>query len=419
MSNSYLDFKNDLRLVTDYIFSTRLCRKAVELSLPGGTTNIIRDLLKAIDTLALSCHLPEFTDHALSHIVSLIERASEWTLANRTFLIDQLNPPEAALLLLGLLIHDMGMLSQDPLDLEEDYSIKGMSNVAIWVRRTHCARLPHLLRRVLESFGYEEFIESEFFALTCYVAMAHEEWAWHSKAKHYPKIKKLAPNINVSSDFAFQSDRACGIAAIIGVCDLLDEDIQRCDTDTLLLHRQGVTINKAHWIRHLLTQKRVEIQKNSFTVSIGWLQYKENPRGEKLTDDPSGCQDEDRRKQVINALKNQFSSALLYNDDLRALNAALSGPNYQESGELIFIPWNLPSLRDFWGCTPERILQSVFSFARDPEKEVLEKWNTLADSAPFIKLDLAHYHRVFGISGEIDPYLDEEISFKSILETNL
>lgn len=77
MSNFYLDFKNDLRLVTDYIFSTRLCRKAVEVSLPGGATNIIRDLLKAKDTLALSCHFPEFTDHALPHIVSLVERASE------------------------------------------------------------------------------------------------------------------------------------------------------------------------------------------------------------------------------------------------------------------------------------------------------------------------------------------------------
>ena len=245
MPNNLPDFKNDFRVTADFIFSTRLCRKALEWSFPGGTANIIRDVLMGIDTLALSCHLPEFTDHALPHLLSVLDRATEWTLLEGGYLADSMQPPEAALLVLALLTHDMGMLSQDPLDLGGGYSIKGLSNVAVWVRKTHCLRLAQLLRRTLKSFGYNEFVESEFFRLLCYVAMAHEEWSWQSIAKHYPKIGEIAPRVPAGGGSYFNTRRAFGIAAVIGVCDLLDEDVQRCDTETLLLHRQGVPLNKS------------------------------------------------------------------------------------------------------------------------------------------------------------------------------
>ncbi|MCP4353883.1 MAG: hypothetical protein GY795_51200 [Desulfobacterales bacterium] len=414
----YLDY--NLKITTDYILATKLCRKALEAFLPGGIANIIRDILKSIDTLALSCHLPEFTDHALSHLMSIVNRASKWTIADGTFLVENLEPFEAALLMLSLLTHDMGMLSQNPLDLGKGYSQKGMTDVATWVRYTHCSRLPRLLERILKSNGYNEFAESDFFNLLCYVAMAHEEWSWQTDAKHYPKIIEKAPFVGFGNGFIFDGKRACGIAAVLAVCDLLDEDSQRCDTDTLILHRQGTPLNKAHWIRHLLTNNRVMIQNNKFSVAFKRLRYKNAPSGKDIDSDPSGCQDETRFDQVIKALKNQFSSALLYNDDLRVLGAELLEPEYCESNDSEPILWNLPALGEFWGCAPERLLQSVFSFAREPDTEIKEKWKSLRGSAKFNELDMNLYYRFLGISSENkELLLKEEIIFNSILDAKL
>ena len=102
MSINILDFKTDLSIASDFIFSTNLCRKALESSFPGGTANIIRDILTATDTLAQSCHLPEFTDHAVPHLVSLVDRADQWTLVDDKFLVDLLSPDEAILLILAI-----------------------------------------------------------------------------------------------------------------------------------------------------------------------------------------------------------------------------------------------------------------------------------------------------------------------------
>ena len=419
MAINILDFKTDLRVASDFILSTNLCRKALESSLPGGTANIIRDILKAIDLLVQSCHLPEFTDHGIPHLVSLVDRADQWTVGDDNFLTELLNHDEAALLILAILTHDLGMLSQDPLDMETVQSTKGMSNVASWVRKTHCKRLQRLLRRILEAEGYKEFTDSNFFELLCHVSMAHEEWSWQKKSRHYPNIKKFTPNVSADG-YRISTDRACGIAAVVAVCDILDEDALRCDTETLLLHRQGNVLNKAHWIRHLLTDKRVYIKKNKFSITFRWLQYGMDQRGVKILNDPSGCQSGARRKTALDALKNQFSSALLYNDDLSILKADLGDPIYEEEDEMVSIPWNLPSLRDFWGCAPERLLQSVFSFAREPDSEIQDKWRHITGNASFRTLDLVNYNRLIGLAEDRpEPLFDEEITFKSIFEANL
>jgi hypothetical protein len=44
---------------------------------------------------------------------------------------------------------------------------------------------------------------------------------------------------------------------MLAVADLLDEDSLRCDSETLLRHRNGSSMNRAHWIRHGLTYSRV------------------------------------------------------------------------------------------------------------------------------------------------------------------
>jgi len=419
MAINILDFKTDLRVASDFILSTGLCRKALEASLPGGSANIIRDIIQTIDLLVQSCHLPEFTDHGISHLVSLVDRADQWTVGDDKLLAELLNPDEAAMLVLAILTHDLGMLSQDPLDMETVQSTKGMSNVAGWVRKTHCKRLRRLLKRILDDAGYTEFAQSNFFNLLCHVAMAHEEWSWQKEPKHYPNIRKLA--VDVSADgYKISADRACGIAAVVAVCDILDEDSLRCDTETLLLHRQGNVLNKAHWIRHQLTKERIYIKKNKFTVTFTWLQYRVDQRGLQIENDPSGCQSGSRRKIALDALKNQFSSALLYNDDLSALKADLGDPSYNEEDKMVSIPWNLPALRDFWGCAPERILQSVFSFAREPDDEILKKWGKNTGNASFRTLDLTNYYRLIGLSDERpEPLFDEEITFRSIFEANL
>ncbi len=419
MAVNILDFKTDLRVAADFILSTSLCRKALQASLPGGTANIIRDIIHTIDQLVQSCHLPEFTDHGISHLVSLIDRADQWTVGDDKYLVELLNSDEAAMLILAILTHDLGMLSQDPLDMETVQSTKGMSNVASWVRKTHCKRLRRLLKRILEVSGYTEFAQSHFFNLLCQIAMAHEEWSWQKKPQHYPNIRKIAADV-MADDYKISADRACGIAAVVAVCDILDEDYLRCDTETLLLHRQGNVLNKAHWIRHLLTKERVYIKKNRFSVTFRWLQYEKDQRGLPIVDDPSGCQSGSRRKIALDALKNQFSSALLYNDNLSALKADLGDPSYIEEDEMVPIPWNLPSLRDFWGCAPERLLQSVFSFAREPDDEILKKWGKMTGNASFKKLDLVNYYRLIGVSDERpEPLFDEEITFRSIFEANL
>jgi len=417
-----LDFKTDLRVASDFILSTSLCRKALEASLPGGTANIIRDIIKTVDLLVQSCHLPEFTDHGISHLVSLVDRADQWTVGDDKYLAELLNPDEAAVLILALLSHDLGMLSQDPLDMETVQSTKGMSNVANWVRTTHCKRLRELLKRTLKRYPnkrYPKFVQSNFFDLLCHVAMAHEEWSWQKQSQHYPNIRKVV----AVSDGGYKifADRVCGIAAVVAVCDILDEDSLRCDTETLLHHRQGNILNKAHWIRHLLTKDRVYIKKNKFEVTFRWLRYGPDERGLNIQNDPSGCQSGSRRKIALDALKNQFSSALLYNDDLSALKADLGDPTYNdEEDEMESIPWNLPDLRDFWGCAPERLLQSVFSFAREPDVEVREKWGNITGNASFRTLDLVNYKRLIGLSDDRpEPLFDEEITFKSIFEANL
>lgn len=420
MTINILDFKTDLRVASDFILSTNLCRKALESSLPGGVANIIRDILIAIDMLVQSCHLPEFTDHGIPHLVSLVERADQWTVGDDKYLVELLNSDEAALLILSILTHDMGMLSQDPLDMEAVQSTKGMSDVASWVRKTHCTRLPRLLRRILTAKGYTEFTTSKYFDLLCCISMAHEEWSWQDKAQHYPDIRKIAPNVSADG-YIVSADRACGIAAVVSVCDILDEDSLRCDTETLLLHRQGNALNKAHWIRHLLTKERVYIKRNKFAVTFRWLRYEMDQRVQpQIVNDPSGCQSGSRRQTTLDALKNQFSSALLYNDDLSAIKADLGDPTYEEEDEMVPIPWNLPSLRDFWGCAPERLLQSIFSFAREPDVKILNKWGKITGNASFRTLNLVNYYQLVGLSDDRpEPLFDEEMTSRSILGANL
>ena len=119
----------NLRDARDFILSSLLARTALN-GTDSSLALFLHDLLDAIYRLALSCHLPEFTDHGLPHLCSLVDRVSRWELPPRPnnprpYLCESLSSDEASVLLIALLIHDIGMLSQNPIDLPEGSDSNG------------------------------------------------------------------------------------------------------------------------------------------------------------------------------------------------------------------------------------------------------------------------------------------------------
>lgn len=102
-----------------------------------------------------------------------------------------------------------------------------------------------------------------------------------------------------------QTNRA--LAAIISVADLLDEDSARCDTETLLEHRGGNEINRAHWIRHVLTENRVMIEKGTIKIQL----CRPSNTGPIL-------------KPVYSALRNHFRLVSLYEKELNNIGAPIT-----------------------------------------------------------------------------------------------
>ena len=157
------------------------------------------------------------------------------------------------------------------------------------------------------------FVNHPDFAQAVRVAAAHQEWPW----------KWAGP--------WQQNARQRGLAALVAVSDLLDEDAARCDTPTLLRHREGNALNLAHWIRHGLTSNRIMVKNGSISVEM---------HRPPLADH--------RLRPVFGGLRNHFRLVSLYNDDLQAVNAAI--PNIH-----------------FSPCTG----------LPDPQNPILENWQRL------------------------------------------
>lgn len=51
---------------------------------PVDLSNFLRELIHGISRLSQSCHLPEFTDHGLSHLCSLVDRISRWSMPSES-----------------------------------------------------------------------------------------------------------------------------------------------------------------------------------------------------------------------------------------------------------------------------------------------------------------------------------------------
>lgn len=288
------DFDIERSQAVDYIMGSGLARKAFEEPPFNNYTNILKELIESIDRLADNCHMPEFTNHAMLHVCSMVKKASEWGESDGWLLTAA--PKEAAYLLIALVIHDIGMLSQDsrniPDDERENY-IKGLSDPTNWVRRTHVARTEKLVKSLLSNYiEGDEGLESH---LNVIIAMArsHEKWPWD------PGF------VSGEADIAgngLERERVAAFNGVIAVCDLLDEDCSRCDTMTLLRHHHGTTENRAHWIRHGLT-KRVE-----------------GVRGHRVVIRLRGLECEDPRMEMVyRTLRNHYRLIKLYNSVLKAI----------------------------------------------------------------------------------------------------
>jgi hypothetical protein len=286
-----------LRDAADFIFDSSVCRRALSGGTPPEFAVLVRDIIAAIHRLAASCQLPEFTDHGLPHLCSLVDRICRWTpplgrLMPQT-VIGGLTPDECAVLLLATLLHDIGMLSQRPEDLpnpQDPRWARGNREIANWVRRTHIPRLSGLVRRLFAN-SYPDFFRTGSLLLrSLSVAEAHGSWPWESQFHSLP-------------------GRDSGLAGIVAVADLLDEDANRCDTTTLVQHRHGSLLNIAHWLRHSLSANRVLVDGGVIRVQHA------RPPGTASQLVP-----------VFGALRNHYRLTLLYSEALERVGAGLLAP---------------------------------------------------------------------------------------------
>jgi hypothetical protein len=291
-----------LRDSRDFILGSPLARRALCAALPNFTI-FLQDLLEVVHRLVQSCHLPEFTDHGLPHLCSLVDRVSRWELppddeGKVHVLPEAIEPIEAATLLLALLVHDLGMLSQNPADLPDNappQKGKGLwPDVASWVRHTHVDRLEKLLRRVMQLGDHRDLLSHSMFPDALDVAKSHQVWPWEWNG-NWTKNARLR-----------------GIAAVVAVADLLDEDSARCDTKTLLEHREGNVTNRAHWLRHVLTENRVLVVQGRIAVTMV------RPPGTSKAIRP-----------LYSALRNHFKLVLLYENSLALIGANITNVEFQ------------------------------------------------------------------------------------------
>lgn len=370
-----------LRDASDFIFDSALARKALSDPEPRDLAIFLRDLVQTIYRLMLSCHLPEFTDHGLGHLCSLVDRLSLWSTASSDPgpIVDQISSREASILLMATLLHDIGMLSQRPEDLPGEMDSKPIQDIPTWVRRTHVSRMEGLVQRLFRETNFVSDLGSPVVQRAIKVAQAHEKWPWQWGA------------------FSFQ-DRDAGLAAMLAVADLLDEDSMRCDSSTLLRHRYGSAHNCAHWIRHGLTDGRILVRAGRIEVSFV------RPPNTDLQLAP-----------VFAALRNHYRLVLLYLAELGQVNARLVSVAFtpttgipDKENEIEW--WKLPEFR-FQSALLYHLLDTFMPEARAEADLNLVTLDHLTN-ANLERVDLANYRRIRNTQ---PPRMPIEQSFHALL----
>lgn len=361
-----------LRDASDFIFDSDLARRALEDPNPRPMANFIREIVQTLYRLTTSCHLPEFTDHGLGHICSVVDRLSNWTRigsgSTTGRVVEGLSSSEAGILLVAVLLHDIGMLSQRPEDMPPgDSRTRPLSDIPGWVRETHVKRLPRLATRLFRGTRSESTLAQPLIQRAVSVAQAHSRWPWSW------------------TSFAF-IERDAGLAAMLAVGDLLDEDSMRCDSETLLRHRYGTPVNAAHWIRHSLTDNRVLVVGGKVAV--------------RLACPP---QTDARFGKVLDALRNHYRLVLLYNSELAEVGANLRSVDFDPPVGLTSVEalkldnwWELPEFATqagliyhlFGSFMAEALLDS-----RRLASDVVVRLNAIGIQP----IDLTEYYKVRGL----------------------
>ena len=355
-----------LKQARDFILNSLLARRALcSQCLSGKLSIFLQDLIEEIYRLSVSCHMPEFTDHGLSHLCSLIERISSWTLKGSDRLVDNIEPDDAARLLLATLIHDLGMLSQKAKHLPADVPLekqKALSpNISDWVRRTHVDRLPELFKSVIDELDFE-FLgeEQKFIDDVIIIATSHDKWPW---------------------EWGFEDKGQRFLAGIVSVIDLLDEDSARCDTMTLIKHSDGNELNKAHWIRHCLTPERITINESHIRIALV---------------KPSDWQDTIRLEPVLGALRNHFRLIKLYDTVLHSdrfdASLEIDFPNPEERSK------ELNGWQDIEGFESENAFcfQLLNTFMKPALNVIKEEDKTYFQHIPLEDVNLSLFNAING-----------------------
>lgn len=296
-------FDIELAQAIDYILGSPLAKRAFVCPPFYNFTNIVTEIIRWIDRLADNCHMPELTNHALPHICSIVKRASEWGESDGW--LEEAAPQEAGYLLTALLIHDIGMLSQDSQDVPEDeklQNMKGLSDVSGWVRRTHVIRTEGLVKNFLKDYMEDQTL-SDHLDVIIGMARSHAKWPWE------PDFVTGKDTIAAAE---LKEERIGAFNAVIAVCDLLDEDSDRCDTLTLIKHRYGTAENKAHWFRHALTRHVEGVKNHRIAVCFRRL--------------PS----EDPRLDILyRTLRNHYRLVKLYQEKLAVIHGEIQHLDFE------------------------------------------------------------------------------------------
>lgn len=379
----------NLRDAADFIIDSTLGRKALSFAELPNFPVFLRDLVALIYRLTGSCQLPEYTDHGLPHLCSLVDRICRWTCVNgrrTSYVLDRLTLEEAAILLMAVLFHDIGMLSQRPEDLDEiQRKGKEKMDLPTWVRSTHVLRMERLVQRLFADVQ-EDFplLESDQMRRAFMVARAHGDWPWNQ-------------------GFSNLSNRDPALAAILAVADLLDEDSSRCDTVTLIRHRQGTPLNIAHWIRHCLTKERVQILKGKIVV--------------RFLRPPST---DNQINYVFAALRNHYRLIQLYNDPLSLLGL---DPLIVSFAPRTGIPNEICQDLSGWDQIPELQTQEALLFHLLDSFFALSLLDRVRESEENIRrleflnmedIDLTMYHRTRGTLEKRSP--SEQAFFALLME---
>jgi hypothetical protein len=199
--------------------------------------------------------------------------------------------------------------------------------------------------------------------------------------------------------------RDAGLAGLLAVADLWDEDSVRCDTSTLIAHRRGNALNHSHWLRHSLTVAPVEIAGDRISVAFG-----------RLPDT------DETILPVYGALRNHFRLACIYSNALGTIDIELTPPSFEPENGLPIQPaeagkgWQtIPG----FSTQPALLFHLLRSFMPEAllNDRVLQPERT--ERLRHLGLEPVELASVRDIPGFVEGRSEEEQAFRALMSTEV